>query len=70
VRIWVIQVLKRVGFVERKKSPGSHLSLVKETPDRKLVVVPMAKREVPRGTFKSILQLAQLTEKEFLRNLR
>jgi len=49
---YIISILKRHGF-EFKSSRGSHWKLIK---DDKMVIVPHPKKEIPRGTFLSILK--------------
>jgi predicted RNA binding protein YcfA (HicA-like mRNA interferase family) len=58
----VLQKLKRAGFEERRQS-GSHLVLRHE--DGRQTYLPMHARDVPTGTFRSILRQAGLTEEEF-----
>lgn len=64
----IIAALHRAGFVEARKTTGSHQTLKKEKPDggHYVTVVPMGKPEVPEGTLKSILQLAHISYQEFL----
>ncbi|HNT06475.1 MAG TPA: type II toxin-antitoxin system HicA family toxin [Anaerolineae bacterium] len=64
----VVAALVRAGFVERAKSRGSHLALVRHRAGggHDVTVVPPNRKQIPRGTFLSILQLANLTEAEFL----
>ncbi|MCW5877091.1 MAG: type II toxin-antitoxin system HicA family toxin [Anaerolineales bacterium] len=62
----IINALSRAGFETYKKSKGSHLSLKKKLAERSLIViVPMNKKQIPRGTFASILRQAGWTEEEF-----
>ncbi|HIJ64710.1 MAG TPA: type II toxin-antitoxin system HicA family toxin [Candidatus Hydrogenedentes bacterium] len=59
----VVAALKRPGFEERRQR-GSHLFLWH--PEREsLVTVPMHARDLPRGTLKTIIRQAGLTEDEF-----
>jgi len=58
----VLRVLLQVGF-EEKRQTGSHKIL--RHPDGRQVVVPMHPRELPMGTFRSILKQAGLTPGEF-----
>ncbi|MCW5593694.1 MAG: type II toxin-antitoxin system HicA family toxin [Burkholderiales bacterium] len=61
-----IKALERGGFEQVKKSRGSHLSLRKKIGNRTVVtVVPMGKKEIPRGTFANILKLAEVSLEEF-----
>ena len=56
------RVLNSLGFhfVSQKGSHGKF-----KNPDGKTVILPMNKREIPRGTFRSILQQADITEDRF-----
>jgi predicted RNA binding protein YcfA (HicA-like mRNA interferase family) len=64
----IITALERAGFVARK-SRGGHGAWVREESDggHRLVIVPLAKREIPLGTFRSILKQAGLSHGEFLK---
>ncbi len=57
----IIRVLKQNGFkfISQK---GSHKKFKK---DAKIVIVPDPKKEIPRGTFASILRQSGLDKKEF-----
>ena len=64
----IIKALQRGGFETRKTKSG-HMSL--RRPKRKgkgsdVTVVPMGKKEIPRGTSASILRLANVEVDEFL----
>jgi len=61
----VLARLKRAGFVVKRQS-GSHVVL--RHPDGRQTYVAMHTKDVPSGTFRSILKQAKLTEEEF-RNL-
>jgi len=58
----VLQVLNRIGFEEVRQT-GSHRILRHE--DGRQVVVPMHPKELPMGTFRSILRQAKLTQAEY-----
>ena len=59
----LIRVLKRVGYVVRRQK-GSHVHLYREG-DRRRVTVPVHKgKNIPIGTFRSILKDADLTIEE------
>jgi predicted RNA binding protein YcfA (HicA-like mRNA interferase family) len=58
----ILRKLKRAGFAERRHS-GSHLVLRHE--DGRQTYLPMHTRDVPLGTFRSILKQAGLSEEEF-----
>ena len=61
----VISALIRDGFQPRgKPSQGSHQVFRKELPDgARNVVVPLGRREIPRGTLGSIMRQAEPTAK-------
>jgi predicted RNA binding protein YcfA (HicA-like mRNA interferase family) len=64
----VIRALERAGFVvERVK--GSHHALKHPDKPRLHVTVAFHKREVPRGTLRSIIKQAGLTTDEFMKLL-
>ncbi len=58
----VLQRLQRVGFIIRRQS-GSHVVL--RHPDGRQTYVAMHTKDVPMGTFRSILKQAEMTEEEF-----
>ena len=69
----VIKVLEAEGFVGRRKSKGgSHRAYVKERPDgtNLTTAVVLAKKELPRGTLKRILELAHISNDKFLKLLK
>lgn len=55
------------GFKPRKSSGGSHRSYIREVPDKltRVVVVPLNRKEIPSGTFSSILRQAGWTREYF-----
>jgi len=55
-------VLLKIGFVF-KSQKGSHGKF--KHVDGKTVILPMNKKEIPIGTFRSILKQANLTSEEF-----
>ncbi len=61
----VLARLQRAGFVIKRQS-GSHVVL--RHADGRQTYIAMHTRDVPTGTFRSILKQATLTEEEF-RNL-
>ena len=63
----VVSALKRLGFKRGKAGKGSHQSYVRGSA---VVIVIEGKKEIPRGTLKSILQQAGVSEEEFLRALK
>jgi predicted RNA binding protein YcfA (HicA-like mRNA interferase family) len=58
----VLQRLQRGGFMIRRQS-GSHVIL--RHPDGRQTYVAMHTKDVPTGTFRSILKQAGMTEEEF-----
>jgi predicted RNA binding protein YcfA (HicA-like mRNA interferase family) len=58
----VLARLKRAGFVVKRQS-GSHVVL--RHPDGRQTYVAMHTEDVPKGTFRSILKQAGLSEEEF-----
>jgi predicted RNA binding protein YcfA (HicA-like mRNA interferase family) len=60
----VLARLQRAGFVVKRQS-GSHVIL--RHPDGRQTYVAMHTRDVPSGTFRSILKQARLTEEDFRR---
>lgn len=60
----IIRVLQEKGFffVSQK---GSHAKFRKEGSPMRTVIVKMGKKEVPYGTFQSILLLSELEENDF-----
>lgn len=62
----LVAALIKDGFHPRGKSRrGSHQVFRKELPEgAKNVVVPLGKKEIPRGTLRSILRQAGLTERQ------
>lgn len=63
----IVNVLLRCGF-EIDRTKGSHQTLKRPKQDKKgtdIVVVPIGKKEIPRGTFKSILKQANIKLEEF-----
>jgi predicted RNA binding protein YcfA (HicA-like mRNA interferase family) len=49
-------------FVSQK---GSHVKLAKQVPEGKIITIVPMHRELAYGTFKSILELAQIEEDQF-----
>ena len=67
----VVRALERAGFRVSRRSKGSHQTSVRERGGNKdITVVPLGKREIPRGTLQNILRLAGLTADEFRQLLR
>lgn len=62
----IIRALQRAGF-QSKTSSGSHLTMQRQTARRTITtVVIMGKKEVPRGTLRGILRLAEMSNREFI----
>jgi predicted RNA binding protein YcfA (HicA-like mRNA interferase family) len=60
----IIKVLKKRDFVYISQK-GSHAKFRKIGSPTLTVIVPAGKREIPLGTFKSIMRQANLTEDDF-----
>ncbi|MFA6048182.1 MAG: type II toxin-antitoxin system HicA family toxin [Parcubacteria group bacterium] len=60
----IIKVLHKRGFVYISQK-GSHAKFRKTGSPTLTVIVPAGRKEIPFGTFKSILRQANLTEDEF-----
>lgn len=62
----IIAVLQRKGFIYISQR-GSHVKFRRFSKTILTVIVPASKKEIPIGTFKSILRQAKLTEEDFKR---
>lgn len=60
----IIKVLQKKGFIYISQK-GSHVKLRKTGNPTLTVIVPTGRKEIPLGTFKSILRQANLLAKEF-----
>ncbi|HRZ95616.1 MAG TPA: type II toxin-antitoxin system HicA family toxin [Candidatus Moranbacteria bacterium] len=60
----IIKVLQKKGFIYISQK-GSHAKFRKIGSPTLTVIVPAGKREIPFGTFRSILRQANLTEDDF-----
>ncbi|HEX9804847.1 MAG TPA: type II toxin-antitoxin system HicA family toxin [Candidatus Dojkabacteria bacterium] len=58
---YIISILVKNGF-NYKSQKGSHVKLIKA---RLIVIIPHPKKEIPLGTFKSILRQSKLDPKKF-----
>jgi predicted RNA binding protein YcfA (HicA-like mRNA interferase family) len=60
----IIKVLEKKGFffVSQK---GSHVKYRKTGNPTLTVIIPAKRKEIPQGTFRSILRQANLTEENF-----
>ena len=61
----IIKVLQKRGFVYISQK-GSHAKFRKTGSPTLTVIVPAGRKEIPFGTFKSILRQANLTEDSFI----
>jgi predicted RNA binding protein YcfA (HicA-like mRNA interferase family) len=59
-------VLKKLGFSPVSQK-GSHAKF--KDSDGNIVILPMGKKEIPEGTFRSVLKQADITIHEFKKNL-
>ena len=67
----VERVLRRAGFEPApKRGKGSHKAFVKQTEDRKFLVIVPQKKVIPRGTLLAIIKQSGLTKEEFLHLLK
>jgi predicted RNA binding protein YcfA (HicA-like mRNA interferase family) len=65
------RVLHRAGFKPApKRGKGSHKAFVKETKNKKFLVIVPQKKTIPRGTLLAIIKQAGLTKEEFMRLLK
>jgi predicted RNA binding protein YcfA (HicA-like mRNA interferase family) len=60
----IIKVLLRLSFIFVSQK-GSHAKYRKAGKSTLTVIVPVGRKEIPLGTFRSILRQAGLTEAEF-----
>ncbi|MFZ2226593.1 MAG: type II toxin-antitoxin system HicA family toxin [Candidatus Moraniibacteriota bacterium] len=60
----IIKVLQKRGFVYISQK-GSHAKFRKTASPTLTAIVPAGKREIPFGTFRSILRQANLSEDDF-----
>jgi predicted RNA binding protein YcfA (HicA-like mRNA interferase family) len=60
----IIKVLESKGFVFYSQK-GSHAKYQKPGNPTLTVIVPTPRKEIPYGTFRSILRQANLTEESF-----
>ena len=63
---YIIKVLQNKGFVYVSQK-GSHAKFRKLMGSSLTVIVPANRKEIPFGTFKSILRQSKLTEDDFKR---
>jgi predicted RNA binding protein YcfA (HicA-like mRNA interferase family) len=60
----IIKVLQAKGFIYISQK-GSHVKFRKTGKPTLTVIVPASKKEIPFGTFKSILRQAGMAEEDF-----
>lgn len=60
----IIKLLEHRGFIFVSQK-GSHAKYRKKGKETLVVIVPMHKKEIPIGTFKSILRQSKLTQEDF-----
>lgn len=60
----IVKVLQKRGFVYISQK-GSHVKLRKTGNPTLTVIVPAGRKEIPSGTFKSILRQASLSQDDF-----
>jgi predicted RNA binding protein YcfA (HicA-like mRNA interferase family) len=61
----IVKVLESEGF-EFVSQKGSHAKYRKQGPPKLTVIVPAARKEIPLGTFRSILRQSGLDESAFV----
>lgn len=61
---YIISILLKKGFLFVSQK-GSHAKYRKEEKPALTVIVPIKRRVIPAGTFKSILRQSDLTGKDF-----
>jgi predicted RNA binding protein YcfA (HicA-like mRNA interferase family) len=61
----VVRILKRIGFTEARKT-GSHLILINKE-SRKIIPVPIHKKDIKRGLLISIVKQTELKPEEFIK---
>lgn len=68
----MIEALKRLGFVEGHRTPGSHQTLSRVGSDghKCTTVVVLGKKEIPTGTLRGLLKLGGVTGAEFRESLK
>jgi predicted RNA binding protein YcfA (HicA-like mRNA interferase family) len=61
----IVKALESKGF-EFVSQRGSHAKYRKQGPPKLTVIVPAARKEIPLGTFRSILRQSGLDESAFV----
>lgn len=62
----IIKVLQKRGFVYISQK-GSHAKFRKTGSPTLIVIIPAGRKEIPFGTFRSILRQANLRENDFIK---
>ena len=67
-----LKALERLHVYRGPVKKGSHQSVYRDIPGggRRVAVVVLGKREIPKGTLRNILRLLEISPKEFLAALR
>jgi len=60
----IIKVLKKMGFIFISQK-GSHVKFRKKGNPSITVIIPIHGKEIPYGTFRSIIRQANLNENDF-----
>jgi len=61
----VVRILEKLGFIAKRQT-GSHLIMYRSS-DKKIIPVPIHKKDVRYGLLKSIIKQADSTEEEFVK---
>ena len=62
--VTIIKVLEKNGF-EFVSQKGSHIKYRKPSSPILTVIIPAGRKEIPTGTFRSILKQSNLIQKDF-----
>ena len=65
----LLRAIKKAGFIP-KRQKGSHLTLKRETDNRRVTIPIHSGREVPIGTLRAILRDADISSDEFRKLLK
>lgn len=65
----VVKILCKYYGFSFASQKGSHIKLQKILPMRTITTIVPMHRELARGTFKGILDLAEVDEKDFFKNI-
>lgn len=68
----VVAALRRLGFYDGPENSGSHMTMWRPRPDggKDVTTVVLGASQIPRGTLKSILRLAKVSQGDFVAALR